>query len=173
MVKKFKNLEDCKLIPTQIWDTKCFACGINNPEGLKMQFYTDEQRVFSKVYLPHTKRGWDHIVHGGIINTILDEIMVWATIYLTGSIVLTKSMKVDFSQTLHIDSNVKAIAWVDEIKSSREAFAKSEIYSEEDELCAEASSSHALFSKRLAKRMNLMTEESLEKFEKFLEACKK
>ena len=91
-----KELTEFKYLPTGIWDTKCFACGKNNPEGLHMEFYTDEKSVFSKLVIPETKRGWDQVVHGGILSTILDEIMAWTAIYFTGSFMLTKNMTVNF-----------------------------------------------------------------------------
>ncbi len=54
----------------------CFACGMENPIGLKLQFYADPQveggvvcnYTVSKVY-----EGYPGIVHGGVISTIMDE----------------------------------------------------------------------------------------------------
>ena len=58
-------------------DHHCFACGPQNPHGLKMTFYTDERSVYSWVTVPGHLRGWDNLIHGGVISAILDEIMSW------------------------------------------------------------------------------------------------
>ena len=69
----------------------CFGCGANNPIGLHMQFFTDEQRVYSQVTVPPAMAGWDRTVHGGVLSTLLDEIMGWSVIYLLGKIGVTKN----------------------------------------------------------------------------------
>jgi uncharacterized protein (TIGR00369 family) len=166
-----KELTEYKYLPTGIWDTKCFACGKNNPEGLHMEFYTDEKSVFSKLVIPETKRGWDQVVHGGILSTILDEIMAWTAIYLTESFMLTKNMTVNFLKPVHIEKQISTIGWVHEQKGPREIILKAEIYNDKNQLCAEAIASYALFSTKLAKKLKLMNEDNLDKFEEFIRAC--
>jgi uncharacterized protein (TIGR00369 family) len=166
-----KELTEYKCLPTGIWDTKCFACGKNNPEGLHMKFYTDEKSVFSELVISETKRGWDQVVHGGILSTILDEIMAWAAIYLTENIMLTKNMTVNYIKPVHIEKQISTIGWLHERKGPREAVLKAEIYDENNQLCTEAVGTYALFSTKLAKKLQLMNEESLNKFEEFIEAC--
>jgi hypothetical protein len=83
----------------------CFACGPNNPSGLKMKFSTDGKRVYSLIHAPSTMTGWDQTVHGGILTTMLDEVMGWGVICLLKKIGITKSITVDFregSGTPHI-----------------------------------------------------------------------
>jgi hypothetical protein len=55
----------------------CFGCGANNPHGLKMKFSTDGERVYSFMRAPDFMTGWDQTVHGGILSTMLDEVMGW------------------------------------------------------------------------------------------------
>ena len=165
------ELKDFKQVPTNLWDTKCFACGKDNPEGLHMTFFTDEKSVFSRFFLPKTKRGWDRVVHGGILSTVLDEIMAWAAIYLTGNIMLTKSMTVNFIKPVYIEKHISTIGWIHEQSGTKEAILKAEVYNDKNQLCTEAVGTYALFSTKLAKRLNLMNEESLNRFERFTEAC--
>jgi uncharacterized protein (TIGR00369 family) len=57
----------------------CFACGQNNPYGLKLKIDVDPS---GKSYVEFTPKreyeGYPGIMHGGITSTILDEIMVYA-----------------------------------------------------------------------------------------------
>ncbi len=166
-----KNLNEYKYLPTGIWDTKCFACGKNNPEGLHMTFYTDEKSLFSRFTISETKRGWDQVVHGGILSTILDEMMAWSAIYLTGNIMLTKSMTVKYIKPVLIEKEISTVGWLYEQVSPREAIMKAEIYDDKNHLCTEAEGHYALFSIKLAKKLKLMNSESIDKFEEFIKAC--
>jgi uncharacterized protein (TIGR00369 family) len=56
----------------------CFVCGESNPAGLNLRFETDG-RVVRARFTPRVEHvGFKQVVHGGIIATVLDEIMVWA-----------------------------------------------------------------------------------------------
>jgi len=56
-------------------DHNCFACGPANPHGLHMTFQSNGKVVMSHLSVPDHLRGWNNMVHGGIISTILDEVM--------------------------------------------------------------------------------------------------
>lgn len=60
----------------------CFICGLQNPVGLKMALYNDldEQCVRSTVVVPDHFQGYPGIAHGGIVATILDEVVGRATL---------------------------------------------------------------------------------------------
>ncbi|MBP9902624.1 MAG: PaaI family thioesterase [Verrucomicrobia bacterium] len=56
----------------------CFVCGESNPFGLRLRFETDG-RVVQTRFVPRAEHiGFKGVVHGGILATVLDEIMVWA-----------------------------------------------------------------------------------------------
>ena len=56
----------------------CFVCGESNPFGLKLRFETDG-RIVQTRFTPRAEHiGFKGVVHGGIMATVLDEIMVWA-----------------------------------------------------------------------------------------------
>jgi uncharacterized protein (TIGR00369 family) len=170
MKEKLNNIENLKHIPTHLLDNNCFACGKNNPEGLHMKFYADEKYVFSNVYLTETKKGWEQIVHGGIISTILDEIMAWTAIYFTKQFMLTKTININYLTPLTIDSHVKAVGWIEEQKGNKEIIMKGQLYNKDNKLCAESTGNFALFSKKLAKRLKLMTPETIDQFDGFINA---
>lgn len=56
----------------------CFVCGESNAIGLNLRFETDG-RIVQTRFRPRPEHvGFKEVVHGGIIATLLDEIMVWA-----------------------------------------------------------------------------------------------
>jgi acyl-coenzyme A thioesterase PaaI-like protein len=171
ILEKLDNIKKYKEIPTHLLDNNCFACGSDNPDGLQMRFFTDEKYLFSEVYLSGNKRGWEQLIHGGIISTILDEIMGWSAIYFTKQFILTKSIKVDYINSLVIDSTVKAVGWIENKKNDKEIKMKAQIYDSENKLCAEAVGEFALFSKKLATRLRIMSEETIEQFDLFISSC--
>ena len=54
----------------------CFACGLENPYSLGLTFHElDSGQVVSEVSIPGHFEGYPGIVHGGIIASMLDEIV--------------------------------------------------------------------------------------------------
>jgi len=57
----------------------CFACGMENEIGLKLQFYADGQGgVVGEYSVPKHFEGYPGIAHGGIVTTMLDEALIRA-----------------------------------------------------------------------------------------------
>ena len=61
-------------------DNYCFVCGTQNPVGLKLNFRYDEKNdeMVSNTVFPRHFQGWQGVLHGGLISTVLDEIMIKA-----------------------------------------------------------------------------------------------
>jgi uncharacterized protein (TIGR00369 family) len=55
----------------------CFGCGETNPRGMHLRFERDDgrQQVVGKFQLGPEYQGATGFVHGGIIATVLDEVM--------------------------------------------------------------------------------------------------
>jgi len=75
----------------------CFVCGKNNPNGLKLNFEIDQDKKTLKTTFvaSPTFQGWDGIVHGGIISTLLDEAMA-KLVYELGYQAVTASLEIRF-----------------------------------------------------------------------------
>jgi uncharacterized protein (TIGR00369 family) len=87
----------------------CFVCGEANPAGLKLRFETDG-RVVQTRFRPRLEHvGFKKTVHGGIIATLLDEIMVWACAVRTRRFAFCAELNVRFLGPLRPDSEVVAI----------------------------------------------------------------
>lgn len=75
----------------------CFACGKDNPDGMRLKFYFDEEArlAFCKFRLAPRYQGPPGHAHGGIIATILDEAMGKVN-KLRSVVALTKSMNIEY-----------------------------------------------------------------------------
>jgi uncharacterized protein (TIGR00369 family) len=59
-------------------DSSCFACGPQNTNGLRLEISEKNSGVQVTIDPPQWVQGYQNVVHGGIIATILDELAVWA-----------------------------------------------------------------------------------------------
>lgn len=82
----------------------CFACGTDNPCGLGLKFYADDDAVCADVTLDQYRVGWEGIAHGGIVSTLLDEIMSWTIIYFKQVFFVTRKMEVRYLKPVPIDA---------------------------------------------------------------------
>lgn len=54
----------------------CFVCGVQNEHGLKLRFFeTAPGEVTCMYVVPEQFQGYPGIVHGGIVASILDEVL--------------------------------------------------------------------------------------------------
>ena len=74
----------------------CFACGTANPIGLKLEFYRLADSICSDITLKKVHEGWENLAHGGIISTLLDEVMSWAVLYFRRVLFVTRKMKTKY-----------------------------------------------------------------------------
>ncbi len=79
----------------------CFGCGRNNPVGLKLQFVREGDGIRTEFKPDRFHQGWPGLLHGGIIQTLLDEIMSNVA-YATGQTCLTASMTIRLRQPVPI-----------------------------------------------------------------------
>ena len=59
-------------------DHNCFACGAENPIGMGLHIELGEGTARVAWSVGEDFVGWSDRVHGGIIATLLDEVMAWA-----------------------------------------------------------------------------------------------
>ena len=56
----------------------CFACGELNAVGLRLVLHVAGDTCWTETTLASDFQGWEDVTHGGIVATILDEVMGWA-----------------------------------------------------------------------------------------------
>jgi acyl-coenzyme A thioesterase PaaI-like protein len=80
-------------------DHGCFGCGDENPIGLRLRFSSGIEGVTARFVPAREHQGFDGVVHGGIICTVLDEAMAWATA-AAGLWAMTGEMRTRFRRPL-------------------------------------------------------------------------
>ena len=63
----------------------CFGCSPNNPIGLHLEFYEDGDYIVSTWHPEHNYQGWVDTMHGGILSTLIDEVLVYINAQITNS----------------------------------------------------------------------------------------
>jgi len=88
----------------------CFVCGDSNVSGLKLRFRTDGKLVEAR-FVPRPEHvGFKQTVHGGLIATVLDEIMVWACAVSTRRFAWCAELNVRYLNPLRPGEETLAVA---------------------------------------------------------------
>jgi uncharacterized protein (TIGR00369 family) len=92
-----RKIHGHETIYTKMQKNYCFACGQNNPDGMRLKFTLDEDRQVFVCDFRLSKRytGPPGHCHGGIIATILDDAMGKVN-KLRQVIALTREMTVEY-----------------------------------------------------------------------------
>jgi uncharacterized protein (TIGR00369 family) len=90
----------------------CFVCGEKNEIGLKARFFydTDRQRAVCDITTDELYAGYKNIFHGGIISTLLDEIMI-KSLLAEGLFVVTAELKVKFKRPVYSGDKLHFEGW--------------------------------------------------------------
>ncbi len=150
-----KNKEGFTLL-ANMENHNCFGCSPVNPSGLHMKFYANPETVSSWLKVPAHLCGYSTLVHGGIISTILDEIMSRTAIYRFKHFIMTKSITVDFIKPVHIEREIRAEGKVLEKLNRTKATVEGSLYNNNDELCAKSTGLFALFTPDVILKKGLM-----------------
>ena len=90
----------------------CFACGQDNPIGLKLKPVYDGEKVRAEFTPGENHQGWDNAVHGGILYTLLDEVTAYAILCRGIYFGVTAKSNVRFKQVAPINQPIQISAWV-------------------------------------------------------------
>ena len=116
----------------------CFVCGESNPLGLKLRFRTDG-RVVTTHFTPGAEHiGFKGVVHGGLIATVLDEIMVWACAVQTKRFAFCADLNVRFVSPLSPGEEVVVTSELVENRRNRIFETKGAVQTTSGKLLAEA-----------------------------------
>ncbi len=129
------NLEDNKC---------CFVCGPDNPEGLKIQFhYQENGKKVNATFVPPKKlQGWKDVVHGGIIVTLLDEVMAKAA-QKSGYAVVTGEIQTRFKNPARVLEPLRLEAEIENVRK-KIVYARATAYRDDGAIIAEAKSKMVL-----------------------------
>ena len=90
----------------------CFACSQENPIGLKLKPVQDGEKVTAEFTAGEFHQGWDNIIHGGILYTLLDEVTAYAMLCRGIELGVTAKSEIRFKQLAPINQPIQASAWV-------------------------------------------------------------
>jgi uncharacterized protein (TIGR00369 family) len=89
-------------------EQKCFACGKLNPHGLHLAFTRLTETTMRTAFTPQEfHQGWAEYLHGGIIATVLDEVMA-RLVYEMGYRAMTAELSVRFKQAVKVGTPLVA-----------------------------------------------------------------
>jgi acyl-coenzyme A thioesterase PaaI-like protein len=89
----------------------CFACGTLNTNGLGLVLHLEHGRSWTELTLDRRFEGWEGIAHGGIVSTILDEVMAWSLV-AADNWGVTARLSVEFRRPVPIETPIRADGWV-------------------------------------------------------------
>ena len=105
----------------------CFVCGESNAIGLRLRFETDGRTVRTH-FTPRPEHiGFKQTVHGGILATLLDEIMVWACVVQTRRFAYCAELTVRFLNPLRPGEEVMVTGELVENRREKIFVAKAEV----------------------------------------------
>ena len=117
----------------------CFVCGVANPLGLALRFQDDGRLVTARFKFRPQHVGFAETVHGGLIATVLDEVMVWVCGVRTGRFAYCAELNVRFLQPVRPGIEVVATG---ELVANR----RDRLFTARGELRSGAETMHALAS---------------------------
>lgn len=113
-------------------DHYCFACGIDNPIGLKVDIRRGERESELRWRPTREFQGFREILHGGIVSTLLDEAMAHAVLGVVSG-AATARMSVQFRCPVRTDSEITVRARVVE-RRGRVVSASASLFQQGDEM---------------------------------------
>jgi acyl-coenzyme A thioesterase PaaI-like protein len=96
-------------------DRYCLCCGEKNPLGFKMKFRYEGEKLLSEAVVPKEYQGFANVVHGGILGTLLDELMV-NLYWLKGEKAVTAEYQVRLRVPCPVGRRILLSAWHAETK---------------------------------------------------------
>ncbi|MCF8565853.1 PaaI family thioesterase [Alicyclobacillus tolerans] len=85
---------------------QCFVCGADNPFGLHLEFFRQDDGVYASFQCEERHVGWPGIQHGGITSALLDEASAYIPYYL-GLIAVTAQLTVTYVEPVRIGEHLE------------------------------------------------------------------
>ncbi len=124
-------------------DSYCFACGKDNPIGLKLAFHMQDGKYTTTKMLAKEYQGYDGIAHGGILTTMLDESMAGYLNKELGEHAVTARLDVRYRKPAPINEELTISSW-EESRKGNFVSMKAEITRADGTIIAEASGKMAI-----------------------------
>lgn len=93
----------------------CFACGKENPIGLKIDFTVDGDSCTGEFTGTENHVGWHNTVHGGIIYSALDDVTA-NVLYRQRRKAHTAKCEIRYRNPLYVGETVLLTGWIEKEK---------------------------------------------------------
>ncbi len=117
--------------------SKCFVCGDQNSYGLSAKFFYDGEKAITTVIADEKWEGYHGIYHGGVLSSLLDEVMI-KSILAIEKIAVTAEMTIRFHQPVRVGDELQLTGWIVRSKG-RIYFTEGKALSVDGKLLASAS----------------------------------
>lgn len=135
------HAEDQPLHELQPNSRHCFACGLENPFGLQLRFFTTAPgEVTAEYTVPEHFQGYPGVVHGGVVAAMLDEVLVRSIMGHeadTPRLMVTARMTVRYRKRVPVAQPLRLVGRQGRAKH-HSATASAAIFDRDGELLAEA-----------------------------------
>ncbi|MDX2415132.1 MAG: PaaI family thioesterase [Bacteroidales bacterium] len=145
MNRKIKN-------PYPADEYKCFACSPSNPIGLKLTFEENDDYVEAYWDGDPNFQGYNNVIHGGIIATILDEVGAWFIGVKIGTAGVTKSLNINYLKPLYLSRGPHKARAKLQKQENNLVNLECEIFDNTETLCARAESQFFVYPENIAKK---------------------
>ena len=88
----------------------CFVCGQKNKNGLRARFFWDGKKAVCDFDAVEPFAGYKNILHGGIVATLLDEIMIKALL-AEGILSVTAEITVRYKKPVYTGDRLHLEGW--------------------------------------------------------------
>jgi uncharacterized protein (TIGR00369 family) len=88
----------------------CFVCGRQNQVGLRARFFWDGEKAFCDITADEIYAGYKKILHGGIVATLLDEVMI-KSLLAEGAVTVTAELTVRFKKPVYSGDLLHCEGW--------------------------------------------------------------
>lgn len=130
----------------------CFGCSNKNPIGLHLEFELKDDAVVAIWKPDGNYQGWDNVLHGGIIATLLDEAASWAVQAFLDTCGVTSQLQVNYLRPVLIDKGaVRVEACLKSRPDERHAVLATRLYNFDSQLCAVADVTYYIYTQEEAR----------------------
>lgn len=130
----------------------CFGCSQKNPIGLKLQFTENDEFIIAEWQPSDIYQGYNNILHGGIIATLLDETGAWCVSVKVGTAGVTSEMKTKYLAPVYINKGIIILKASIAEKTDNTAKINCYLYDGKSKLCAEAVAEYFIYPPEIAVR---------------------
>lgn len=129
----------------------CFGCGPLNTTGLRLTFEEDEEKLYATWQPSSHYQGYNNVLHGGIVATLLDEAGAWCIYVKAGTAGVTSAMNVKYLRPVHISKGPVTIEASLSVMEGKSAKLLCSLADGDGTRCAEAELDYFIYPENVAR----------------------